>query len=123
METTAIVIDDDIDLAEVFSEYLATKNITVLAKGRNGKEAVELYKKFKPDVVLMDVIMPEYDGLYGLREIRKLDANSKIILVTVSISNHTYKKLVESNATGLVYKPYDFERLHELIDKIKLQVK
>ena len=48
---SAIVIDDENDVLEVFCEYLKVKNVNVLAKGRNGKDAIELYQKLKPDVV------------------------------------------------------------------------
>ncbi len=119
METTAIVIDDDNDTVEVFSEYLETKNISVIAKGHNGKDALELYKKFKPNIVLMDVMMPDHDGAFGLQEIRKFDPNSKIILVTASVSNHTYEKLIELNASAIVYKPYDINHLLDIIDRVK----
>lgn len=119
MKTTAIVIDDDKDTVDVFSEYLTTKNITVLAKGRNGKQAIELYKKYKPNIVLMDVMMPDHDGVFGLREIRRLDPNSKIILVTASVSNQTYERLVELNASAVVYKPYDIDHLLDIIDRVK----
>jgi YesN/AraC family two-component response regulator len=63
---SAIVIDDEIDVLEVFCEYLKVKNVNVLAQGRNGKDALELYQKLKPDVVLMDLVMPQYDGFYGI---------------------------------------------------------
>ncbi len=119
METTAIVIDDDNDTVEVFSEYLETKNISVIAKGHNGKDALELYKKFKPNIVLMDVMMPDHDGAFGLQEIRKFDPNSKIILVTASVSNQTYEKLIELNASAIVYKPYDINHLLDIIDRVK----
>ncbi len=119
MKTNAIVIDDDLDTVEVFSEYLSIKDIDVIAKGHNGKEAVELYKKFKPDIVLMDVMMPDHDGVFGLQEIRKYDPNARIILVTASVSNNTYDKLVELNASAVVYKPYDIDHLLDIIEKVK----
>jgi len=57
--TNAIVVDDEKDVLDVFCEYLSVKDINVLATGNNGLDAVNLYKRFKPDVVLMDLIMPQ----------------------------------------------------------------
>ncbi len=70
---SAIVIDDEQDVLDVFCEYLKVKNVNVLAEGRNGKDAVKLYQKLKPDVVLMDLVMPQYDGFYGIENISKYD--------------------------------------------------
>ena len=62
-----VVIEDDHDGAEVLAECLRIKGIDVLEKGYNGLDAVQLYKKLKPDFVLLDMLMPFYDGFYGLR--------------------------------------------------------
>ncbi len=78
MKTNVILVDDDKDTLEIFEDYLELKGVNVLATGKNGKEAVELYLKHKPDIVLLDVMMPEYDGFFGLKNIRRLDPNAKI---------------------------------------------
>ena len=77
-----IVVDDDVDTVEVFCEYLEIKEITVLGRGYNGKTAVELYEKHKPDVALLDVMMPEYDGFYALENIKKIN-NSYIVIIVI----------------------------------------
>lgn len=57
-----IVVDDDPDTVEVFSEYLKLKGIDIVGTGSDGKEAVDLYQEFKPDIIILDMKMPEYDG-------------------------------------------------------------
>jgi len=116
--TTAIVIDDEKDILDVFCEYLTVKNIKILAAGRNGKDAVELYKKFKPDVVLMDLIMPDYDGFYGLEKIRQEDPDSKIIIVSASLTPHYIERLKELKVSGITTKPYEMDKVIDLIGKI-----
>lgn len=118
MQTTAIVIDDDEDTVEVFSEYLSIKNIKVLGRGKNGQEAFRLYQKLKPDIVFMDVMMPDFDGVYGLAKIRDFDENAKIILVTASISNTTQQQLLQLSASAIVWKPYNMTNLLEIIDRV-----
>jgi len=116
--TSVIVVDDDRDTVEVFCEYLAIKDIKVLGRGYNGKAAVELYKKLKPNVVLLDVMMPDYDGFYGLEQIRKIDPAAKIIMVTADLTSDTEKKLVELKASAMIYKPYEIDSVIETIETV-----
>ena len=116
--TSVIVVDDDRDTVEVFCEYLAIKDIEVLGRGYDGKTAVELYKKHTPDVVLLDVMMPDYDGFYGLENIRKINPDAKIIMVTADLTSDTEKKLVDLKASAMIYKPYEIDSVIETIEKV-----
>jgi len=116
--TTAIVVDDEKDVLDVFCEYLSVKDINVLATGNNGLDAVNLYKRFKPDVVLMDLIMPQYDGFYGLEKIRQYDPNSKVIIFSASLTPEYIKTLREMKASAITQKPYDMDLVIKLIGKI-----
>ncbi len=117
---SAIVIDDEKDVLEVFCEYLKVKNVNVLAEGRNGKDAVELYQKLKPDVVLMDLVMPQYDGFYGIENIRKYDPDSKIIIFSASLTPGYVDILRKMKVSGISIKPYDMERIIDLINKVSM---
>ena len=116
--TKVIVIDDDRDTVEVFCEYLSIKDIQVLGKGFSGKDAVSLYKELKPEVVLLDVMMPDYDGFYGLRNIREYDPQAKVIMVTADLTSDTERKLKELNASAILYKPYEIDSVVSTIDKV-----
>ena len=116
--TSSIVVDDDFDTVEVFSEYLELKDIDVVGKGYNGKDAVDLYKTLKPDVVFLDVLMPDYDGFYALEKIRQLNPDSKIIMVTASLTAKTEDKLKELNASAIIYKPYDIDNVVKTVHHI-----
>ena len=116
--TSVIVVDDDRDTVEVFCEYLSIKNIQVLGRGYDGKAAVDLYKEHKPDIVLLDVMMPDYDGFYGLEQIRKFDPEAKIIMVTADLTSDTEKKLVDLKASAMIYKPYEIDSVIETIEKV-----
>ncbi len=108
---TALVVDDDNDAVEMFSDYLEIKGIRVSGKAHDGKEGAELYKKLKPDVVFLDVIMPEYNGLYALKKIREINPDAKIIMLTADMTSETRKKLKELKPAGVIYKPYDVEKI------------
>ena len=116
--TTAIVVDDEKDVLDVFCEFLSVKGINVLATGNNGLDAVNLYKRFKPDVVLMDLIMPQYNGFYGLEKIRQYDPNSKVIIFSASLTPEYIKILREMKASAITQKPYDMDLVIKLIGKI-----
>jgi len=109
--TTALVVDDDDDAVEMFSDYLEIKGVRVSGKAHDGKEGVELYKKLKPDIVFLDVIMPEYNGLYALNKIREINPDAKVIMLTADMSPDTKKKLREMKPAGIIYKPYDVEKI------------
>lgn len=113
-----VVVDDDVDTVEVFCEYLEIKDIKVVGRGYNGKTAVDLYESLKPDIVLLDVMMPEYDGFYGLENIRKIDPAAKVIMVTADLTYDTEKKLKELNSSAVIYKPYEIDSVIETIHRV-----
>ncbi len=113
-----IVVDDDVDTVEVFCEYLEIKDITVLGRGYSGKTAVELYERFMPDIALLDVMMPEYDGFYGLENIKKINPNAKVIMVTADLTYDTEKQLKALNASAVIYKPYEIDSVIDTIHKV-----
>lgn len=116
-----IVIDDDVDTVEVFCEYLEIKDITVVGRGYNGKTAVELYEKYRPDIALLDVMMPEYDGFYGLENIKNINPDAKVIMVTADLTFDTEKKLKDLNASAVIYKPYEIDSVIDTIHKVYKQ--
>lgn len=118
VRTTAIVVDDDPDTVELLSEYLEMKGILVLGKGYDGKQGVELYHKLAPEIVFLDILMPNYDGIYALKEIRKINPKAKVIIITADLSLDTASKLDDMKATLLVYKPYEFDEIMTVIDTI-----
>ena len=113
----AMVIDDDLDTVDLFSEYLEIHGIEVVAKGFDGKEAVVLYEKWKPDISFIDIMMPYYDGFYAIIGIRKIDPNAKIIMVTADLTADTFNRL-ESLNVSITYKPFEYEDLSITIDKV-----
>ena len=112
---TAIVIDDDPDAVELFSDYLETKGVKVVGKGNDGYQGFELFQKLNPDIVFLDVIMPKYDGFYTLKKIREVSSKAKVIMVTADFSAETKKKLKQLKATEIIYKPYDGKSIDKII--------
>ena len=109
-----IVVDDDRDMVESLSKLLAQKKIHVVAKGFNGKEAVELYFSYKPDVLLLDMKMPEHDGVYAINEIKTQDPKAKIIAISAYLDDYT-----KLNSVSTFLKPIDVDEVVEEILKLK----
>ncbi len=114
----AIVVDDSLDIVELFGDFLEMQGIKVVGKGYNGKDAVELYEKLRPDVVFLDIMMPEYDGFYALDNIRKINEHAKIMMVTADLRKETADKLDEYDSIALVYKPFDFDNIMQTLDTL-----
>ncbi|MBI5146534.1 MAG: response regulator [Thaumarchaeota archaeon] len=117
--TSAIIIDDDRDTVEVFADYLEMLNVNVLAKGYNGKDAVESYEQYKPDLVFLDLMMADYDGFYALEKIRAINPDAKVIVVTADLRSDSKQKLSELKPTEVLFKPFAPEILEEIVEKYK----
>lgn len=116
---TAIVIDDDRDNVELFCEYLEIINIKVLGCGYDGKEAVELYAKHKPDIVFLDLLMPIYDGFYALENIRNLDSNAYVVIITAVVDNEGRIKFEKTKPNHIIQKPFDQEQITDVVAKLE----
>ena len=110
-QSTVLVVDDEEDAVNIFSDYLEIKGISNVERCTNAKDAIDTYKKIHPDVVFLDIMMPELDGFYVLEQIRKIDSNAKIILVTADKSSNAMKKIKQVKPTDVIYKPYDIEQI------------
>lgn len=115
---TAIVVDDDEDTVEVFCEYLKFKEVDVIGRGYNGQEAVRLYHDLKPDLVFLDLKMPEYDGIYAIKVIRAKDPNAKIIVVTGNYVNDAYPELEQLNPDAVLNKPFEINQVMKAVHKL-----
>ena len=116
--TTAILVDDDLDLVEKLADMLESFQIRVLDIAVNGKDAVELYQKHCPDVVLTDMQMPQYDGVYALENIRRFDPDAKVIMVTGDLREESENAFLENHASAVVYKPYDLNQILKTINGV-----
>lgn len=85
-------------------------------EGKNGAEAVELYKKEKPDLVFMDIVMPEKDGTTALSEIRDFDKEATIIIVSSVGTQDQLKKAIQLGAKDFIQKPFEKNQITEIIE-------
>ena len=88
----------------------------VFIEGKNGYEAVELYKSEKPDLVFMDIVMPEKDGNTALSEIKEFDNEAVIIIVSSVGTQDQLKKAIQLGAKDFIQKPFEKNQIQEIIE-------
>jgi DNA-binding response OmpR family regulator len=116
--TNVLVVDDDNDTVDVLCEYLKLKGMNVVGSAKNGQEALKLYKELKPDIVLLDVWMPDFDGYFGLQKIREFDPDAKVVMVTASAFSDSKKnKLKSMGASDVICKPYETSDVIKTIEE------
>lgn len=113
---TLLCVEDDESVREVY-KLLFTMLFKEVYFANNGKEGLELFKKYKPDIVLTDERMPVMNGLDMIKEIRKIDKSVPIILVTAFENKDILKKSIDLNITAYVKKPITKEKLIEAFEK------
>jgi DNA-binding NtrC family response regulator len=118
-QITAIIIDDEKDLTDVFAEYLKIIDVDVLGIGHNGKDAVDLYKRHRPDMVFLGLMMPEYDGLYALENIRVESPNAIVIIITAYMHTATANKLFRLHPTKVISKPCDLNQIYDVVERFR----
>jgi two-component system chemotaxis response regulator CheY len=112
-----LVVDDAEFLRMRLTKMLNAEGHEVF-QAENGLKAVASYQEIHPDVVLMDVTMPEMDGLTALKEIVRLDAKAKVIMLTALGQESVVLEAVKSGARDFVVKPFEQERVMNAIIKI-----
>ena len=114
---SVIIVDDDEDSRDALSDILEFKGIKVVAMAINGYDAVQKFSKYMPDVVLMDMMMPQYDGIYGLEQIKNINPDAKIIMITADQTEETLAKLEKMQHGLIILKPIDTDKLVQMINE------
>ncbi|MDI1232841.1 MAG: response regulator transcription factor [bacterium] len=101
-----LIVDDEIDIIELLSYNLKKENFTVVA-AMNGKEAIQIASKMKPDIILMDVMMPEMDGIEACRQIKALPQLKNTPLIFLTARGEEFSELAgfEAGADDYIIKP------------------
>lgn len=113
-----LLVDDETALSELIFEGLLVKGDYDIEEALNGSEALEKYKEFLPDIVLMDIEMPVMDGYESSSKIKSFDPNAKILVMTGNPWCDRARKTVEEGiALSLLEKPVRLEDLNRTISK------
>lgn len=113
-----LIVDDAAFMRMMLKDILLKNGYEVAGEAQNGIKAVELYKSEKPDVVTMDITMPEMDGIQAVKEIRAFDSSSKIIMCSAMGQQAMVMEAIKAGARDFVVKPFQPERVLESLKKV-----
>ncbi len=115
-----MIADDSDSIRLVLKDILSIGKHTIVAEAVNGDEAVDLFFKTSPDLLLLDLAMPKKDGLTVLKEIIEKDSQAKIVLITASDDQKIINQCLKIGASSYISKPFDFKVvLQQIEDSLK----
>ncbi|WP_425448109.1 response regulator [Dethiothermospora halolimnae] len=113
-----LVVDDAMFMRTAIKRILVSDGHDVVAEASNGKEAVSMYKEYKPDIVTLDITMPEMDGKEALKKIIEYDPKAKAIMISALGQEVYVKECVLNGARSFIVKPFNKEKVLSVIDTI-----
>lgn len=117
MSARILIVDDAAFMRMMIKEILTKNGYTVVGEASDGSQALDKYKELKPDLVTMDITMPEMDGIQALKEIRAMDAGAKIIMCSAMGQQAMVIDAIQAGARDFIVKPFQAERVIEAIRK------
>lgn len=113
-----LIVDDAKFMRMTLSNILKKANHVIVGEAENGIQAVELFKKEKPDLVTLDITMPEKNGIEALKEIKQQYSDAKIIMCSAMGQQKMVMEAIEAGAKDFIVKPFDENRVLEAIDRV-----
>lgn len=113
-----MVVDDAAVMRLILSKIFIEAGYEVVAEATTGNEAVIKYQQFKPDLVTMDITMPDMNGLNALKLIKKIDPDAKIIMCSAMGQRRLVLEALEAGALSFVVKPFDGQQVIEVVRKV-----
>lgn len=113
-----LLVDDNILTRSMIKDLLTEMGHQVVGEAGDGDEAVKLFTELKPELVLLDLVMPGKTGLEALPELRALDPKAMIVMVTAVQQEVISQELMDKGATGILHKPFMYDELEALLKKL-----
>lgn len=118
MAKNILICDDAAFMRMMIKDILSKNGYNIAGEAENGMKAVEKFKEVTPDLVLMDITMPEMDGIAALKEIKKLDAGAKVIMCSAMGQQAMVIESIQAGAKDFIVKPFQAERVLEAVKKV-----
>lgn len=115
-----LIVDDAVFMRMMIKDILEKNGFNVIGEASNGLEAVELYKKEKSDIVIMDITMPKVDGIEAVKLIKEYDNDAKIIMCSAMGQQAMVMDAIRAGAKDFIVKPFQADRVIEAINKVVL---
>ena len=118
MAKNILICDDAAFMRMMIKDILSKNGYTVAGEAENGVKAVEKYNELKPDLVLMDITMPEMDGIQALKNIKAADGSAKVIMCSAMGQQAMVIEAIQAGAKDFIVKPFQAERVLEAVKKV-----
>jgi len=118
MAKRVLIVDDAAFMRMMLKNILSQNGYEIAGEASNGLEAVTLYKELKPDLVTMDITMPEMDGIAAVKEIRKIDPEAKIVMCSAMGQQAMVIESIQAGAKDFIVKPFQPDRVLEAVKKV-----
>jgi len=115
---SVVVVDDSLIMRRNISKMLVDLGYKVVGEAKDGNEAIAYYTKHSPDLMTMDITMPDMDGITAVKEIRKICQAAKIIMVTSHGQEDMVIAAIKAGASGYILKPFSADKLDKAIEKV-----
>lgn len=113
-----LIVDDTAFMRKLLRNILFSGGFDIVGEAENGKQAVEMYKQLKPDLVMLDIVMPEMNGIEALKAIKQIDPNAKVIMCTAVGQEKIVKAAIKLGAKGYIVKPFQAQKVIEEAKKV-----
>ena len=117
MSKRVLIVDDAIFMRMKLKDILEKNGYQVVAEAQNGVEAIERYKTEKPDLVTMDITMPEMDGVAALKGIKSFDKEAKVVMCSAMGQQSMVMDAIQAGAVDFIVKPFDSDRVIQSLNK------
>ncbi|MBH5316631.1 response regulator [Paenibacillus sp. GSMTC-2017] len=117
MANRILIVDDAAFMRMMIRDILTKNGYEVVGEAQDGAQAIEKYKELKPDLITMDITMPEMDGISALKEIKKIDASAKVIMCSAMGQQAMVIDAIQAGAKDFIVKPFQADRVIEAIKK------
>jgi two-component system chemotaxis response regulator CheY len=112
-----LIVDDAAFMRMMIKDILVKNGYEIVGEAANGNEALERYKEVKPDVVTMDITMPEQDGIAAVKEIMSVDSGAVIIMCSAMGQQAMVMEAIQAGAKDFIVKPFQQERVIQALQK------
>ena len=118
MAKSILICDDAAFMRMMIKDILVKNGYNIAGEAENGVKAVEKYQETKPDLVLMDITMPEMDGIQALKKIKAIDANASVVMCSAMGQQAMVIEAIQSGAKDFIVKPFQADRVLEAVQKV-----
>ena len=113
-----MIVDDNDMMRSILRAMLRGEEYEVVGEARNGNVAVEMSERLKPQIVCMDVMMPEKNGIDALCEIKAARPETAVVMITSNADPDTVQESIQNGASGFIVKPFNAARVLDTLEKV-----